>query len=73
MKPLRGKKASTLSSARKKSLSVLGASRDPGVLFRDLISSYHIMESPILKETTGGEFRVYRASIRQSIRYIDLL
>ena len=27
-----------------------------------------------LKETTGGEFRVYRASIiKASIRYIDLL
>ena len=26
----------------------------------------------MLKETTGGEFRVYRASIRLSIRYIDL-
>ena len=28
---------------------------------------------PELKETTGGEFRVYRASVRPSIRYIDLL
>ena len=28
----------------------------------------------ILKETTGGEFRVHRATIRKaSIRYIDLL
>ena len=26
-----------------------------------------------LKETTGGEFRVYRASIRLLYRYIDLL
>ena len=26
-----------------------------------------------LKETTGGEFRVCRASIKASIRYIDLL
>ena len=26
-----------------------------------------------LKETTGGEFRVYRASIRLLFRYIDLL
>ena len=28
----------------------------------------------MLKETTGGQFRVYRASVRlRSIRYIDLL
>ena len=27
----------------------------------------------VLKEATGGEFRVYRASTRPLVRYIDLI